>query len=413
MKIAVVGGGPAGSRAGELLSRHGAEVLVYEARVGWEKPCGGGVPERGVDFCPTLADTALTQRRALSARIISPRGREALIPLAEPLRVFSRSQLNAHLLNRAEAAGAEVIPSRVTSLYRDNSAWVIRDVSGRSWRADFLVGADGASGMVRRRVGKPLPFLTGSVGVGYYLGGYSSEEIILKFFDSLGGYLWVFPRLDHLAAGICGSPQESRSGELISRLEKFLIDFYGVGILRGAKRYGALIPFPPTAESSRDACLGEGWALVGDAAGFVDPLTREGIHYAIASSSLLAEALAKGDPRDYPRKWDAAFGKELRWAAGKSDLFFSTRFIEAFTLVSAASPSVGRIVSELIAGRQEYRRLRGTLTALAPSAGIALAWFLIKRLSSRSATTHRPSWFTASSTPPLSAPSRGTPSTDR
>ena len=140
--------------------------------------------------------------------------------------------------------------------------------------------------------------------------------------------------------------------------------------------------------------MGDGWALVGDAAGYVDPLTREGIHYAIASSSFLAEALAMGDARDYPRRWNAAFGDELRWAARRSSLFFSPRFIEAFTLLSAASPSVGGIVSELIAGRQKYRRLKRDLIAVAPPAGVSLALFLIKRLASRPVAS-RPSLFSA------------------
>src|SRR5437773_614933 len=99
MRIAIVGGGPGGARAAELLSSRGARVVLYEARPGWEKPCGGGVPERGVDACPSLRDASLPQQSTRRARIYSCRGREALVPLAEPLRVYSRRDLNAHLLD--------------------------------------------------------------------------------------------------------------------------------------------------------------------------------------------------------------------------------------------------------------------------------------------------------------------------
>src|SRR5215471_317823 len=100
MKAIIVGGGPAGARAGELLANQGARVILYEARAGWEKPCGGGVPERGVDFCPFLAESRTPHVLARRARIFSPRGREALVDLAEPLRIYSRSRLNGLFLER-------------------------------------------------------------------------------------------------------------------------------------------------------------------------------------------------------------------------------------------------------------------------------------------------------------------------
>jgi geranylgeranyl reductase family protein len=373
MRIVIVGGGPAGSQAAELAAGKGARVILYEPRPGWEKPCGGGVPERGVEFCPALADARLPQRAAVRARIFSPSGREALVPLAEPLRVFSRCDLNRILLERAAAAGAQVRTDRVASVAREAADWKVVDGSGREERADFLIGADGASGLVRARVAGRLPRLDESIGIGYFLEGYSSDEIILKFCGGLDGYVWVFPRTDHLAAGICGPGAGGHSKALFEELDRFLIDFYGMAVVKRRMRYGAKIPALPEALPAGEACLGDGWALVGDAAGFVDPLTREGIHYALASSRFLAEALERGDPAAYPRRCQALFGEEMDWARRHRAAFFSRRFCEAFTLLASTSRPVQEVVSDLIAGRQEYRSLRRRLGAHFVATGLSLA----------------------------------------
>ena len=187
MKAMVIGGGPAGSRAAELLCAEGARVVLYEARVGWEKPCGGGVPERGVDFCPFLSASDSPHVLARRARIVSPRGREALVDLAEPLRIYSRTRLNAVFLARAQRRGADVRHARVVSLSRDRGRWSTTDSAGRKETADYLVGADGASGIVRGHLGASLPPLRQSLGIGYYVDGFTSDEIVLKFFPALDG----------------------------------------------------------------------------------------------------------------------------------------------------------------------------------------------------------------------------------
>ena len=404
MRMVIVGGGPAGSQAADLAAAQGARVILYEPRPGWEKPCGGGVPERGVDLCPALADACLPQRAAVRARIFSPADREALVPLAEPLRVFSRCDLNRILRERAAAAGAEVRRERVASIARRGTDWEVVDGAGRKERADFLVGADGASGLIRSRVAPHLPRLDGTIGIGYFLEGFSSDDIVLKFFDGLDGYAWIFPRPDHLAAGICGPGAGGGSRLLFERLERFLIDFYGARILKRRVRYGAKIPSLPASLRVEESCLGEGWALVGDAAGFVDPLTREGIHYALLSSRLLAQALQRGDPAAYPRACAAQFGQELEWARDHQGAFFARRFCEAFTLLASASRPIQAVVSDLIAGRQDYRSLRRRLTSRMVSSGLGLGLGLLRRLvipGGASPPSHYP-------TPPA-APAAGAP----
>jgi flavin-dependent dehydrogenase len=381
MRIAVVGGGPAGSRTADLLARQGARVVLYEARAGWEKPCGGGVPDVASDGCPFLEDPALPRRLACRARIYSCSDREAIVPLTRPLRIFSRRDLNAFLLEGAWTSGAEVRHARVRRVERDGRSWRIEDASGRMDAFDFLVGADGAAGTVRaavlRRGAAPLDR---ALAVGCYLEGYTSTEIVLKFFPRLSGYLWIFPRTDHLAVGICGPAGHARGGVLLAGMNRFLVDLYGPGVMRRLRRYGACIPSLPTGSPARGSCQGEGWALVGDAAGFVDPLSREGIRYALASADLLAGALREGRPALYGERWERRFGAELDWAARHRDLFFSRSFIEAFTVLTSASAAIQGVVSDLIAGRQPYPLLRRRLLGHAPAAAGSLALRVLERL---------------------------------
>jgi flavin-dependent dehydrogenase len=306
------------------------------------------------------------------------------------LRIFSRTELNGHLLMRAEGAGARLRASRVTSLRRDGTRWKLTDDAGGQEEAEFLVGADGASGVVRSRVGRHLPPLAQSIGIGYFVEGLTSDEIVVKFFDSLDGYLWIFPRWDHLAVGICGPTGPGRSEALFSELHGFLVDLYGPTILRRLRRYGAQIPSLPASVSVREACLGDGWGLVGDAAGLVDPLTREGIHYALASAEFLSEALAAGHPEQYPSRWEAVFGGELEWAREHKALFFSRRFVEAFTLLADSSPAIQGIVSDLVAGRQSYRSLRRRLSLRAAGSAFSLVARFLSPRSKGESRSHPP-----------------------
>jgi len=225
---------------------------------------------------------------------------------------------------------------------------------------DFLVAADGTSGRARRRLIGPWREAELNQGIGYLMPDISEDFITLKFFDHLQGYLWVFPRSDHSSAGICaplGSPPPTT---LKTLMDRFLRERYGVGRLRHTKGFAALIPGAAGAGST-PVPQGDGWALVGDSGGFVDPLTREGIFHAMRSADLLAESLLSGQPESFAAKWARGPGRELSWASRHASGFFHPRFTERLVTLCEASPRVARVTSELIAGRQSYRSLKRRL----------------------------------------------------
>ena len=105
-RVAIIGGGPAGARAAFRLAAEGTSVTLFEPRRDHEKACGGGIPARGLEEYPFLADPGLPVRQVDSILLISPTGREALVPLPEPIGMFRRADLHRVMIEAAVAAGA-------------------------------------------------------------------------------------------------------------------------------------------------------------------------------------------------------------------------------------------------------------------------------------------------------------------
>jgi len=377
-RVVVIGGGPGGAQCARRLAEAGVDVTVFEPRVRFEKACGGGIPARGLERYPFLIDAGLAGKEIRECVLVAPSGREARFPLGHPLYVFSRGTLHSFMLARAAAAGARVVEARVVSFRKAGAgvdgarpAWEVRAVATGGGDSDtfgpfdFIVAADGAAGSARRRLLASSSGAEMTQGIGYYLPEISEEFITLKFYARLHGYLWVFPRPDHSSAGICATLGALRVSGLRRLMDDFLCQRYPAAVVAAAERYAALIPGAPRAPAS-EPMQGDGWALIGDAARLVDPLTREGIYYAMVSGDLLAEALCRGRLELYGETWARHGAQELSWAAAHGNNFFDTRFIERLVFLAAASPAIARVLSDVISGRQAYGTLKRRLLLNVP-----------------------------------------------
>jgi len=363
--ILIAGGGPAGALAGERLARAGFAVTLFEERRGWEKPCGGGVTWKTLERYPFLLDGALEKKLIRRAELIAPSGHRAAFDLTRPLALYSRAALNGFLLRRAEAAGCRVVPARVTAAATNGST---RLATPRGeFAGDFLIIATGARNALAPandswRPGRRDFELT----FGYYL-PEEDDRLRVQFLDNFEGYLWSFPRADHLAVGVCAKMSRHSSAELKDKLHRFLAaeDIP----LTGGAAYSHLLPSLDRPSWKRLPLAGPGWARAGDAAGLVDPITGEGIYYALRSGELLADALEAGRPDQYPALVEKDFARELGCAARWQPTFYRGRWLGASTterMVAAAGRSrrFRRLVDDLFAGSQGYRGLKWRLLGM-------------------------------------------------
>src|SRR5919204_587512 len=236
--IAVVGGGPAGAMAASLLSAAGHKTCLFEEKLAWEKPCGGGLTHKALARYPFLADAEVERNWVEGCELISPRGRRAWFSLDQPIAIFSRRVLNRLLLDRAENAGAEIVRERVIGIDGRPGAWSLR-TSEREGQANYVILAGGARNSLRVQFRHPLAPADLMATFGYYI-PLTGNSMQIKFARGLEGYIWVFPRRDHLSAGICGKLNGRSTAELRRMLDNFLqqqgIEF------AGAEVYAHLLP---------------------------------------------------------------------------------------------------------------------------------------------------------------------------
>ena len=360
--IAVVGGGPAGALTAVSLARAGRRVTLFEEKLAWEKPCGGGLTHKALVEWPFLARASVERNWVRNCELISSSGRRVTFHLKEPVAIFSRYVLNGLLLNRATDAGAQLVHDRVLGIERRGQRWHLHG-SGSSWEADYVVIAAGARNAFRTQFCRAFAPEDLMITAGYYIPG-RGQRMQIQFLHDLHGYIWIFPRADHFSAGICGKMHAMSATALRSLLEQTLrrlgLDY------EGTQFYSHILPSLRASTLSQTPVSGPGWAMVGDAAGFVDPITGEGLYYALRSADLLSQVLLANQPESYPEKLRQDFLPELEIAARMADRFYTGRWmgeavIERTLQFTAGSPSFRALLSDLFAGTQTYSTLRSRL----------------------------------------------------
>ena len=393
----VVGAGPAGSFAAERLARAGVRVALFDGRPeGEPKACGGGVTSKALKAWPHLLEAV--GRTINELDMYSPSGKHLHLKLDEPFAVYSRIAFDTFLRERARQAGAQVFADKISGqgFKRTDAGWTIKTKSGAEFSGKYLIGADGANSAIGKKLAGPLPPAEMEVAFGYRapLPESSDAATVVAFLPEWVGYAWAFPRIDHVSFGIATTQDAFDHEALDSLLWDFMVSYYEVaqaGDVRAmrlwsrksddaevnnlrpkAERYAARIPgLAPRTWDTRKAC-GDGWALLGDAAGFADPVTGEGIYYALKSAELFANAYLKGKPEEYETLWRADFGGDLKRASQMRRRFYGNFWGAPFTdrMIEFARGHRGirKVLGELVAGDQGYVGLKKKLarSALKP-----------------------------------------------
>jgi flavin-dependent dehydrogenase len=364
-RVAVIGGGPAGAFAAERLASAGLDTIVIDEKLAWEKPCGGGLTYKAYSRYPFLIENNTPKKLVTDTCLSAPRVGSFSLKLTKPLVIYSRLDLNGMLLKRAEEAGAVVEKSRVNLIERRGGGWLLHTRNSKI-EADFCMVATGARNSLKN-VGTQYTAGDTMVALGYYV-PIDRPNIDIQFFHQFEGYIWVFPRKDHLSVGICGKGESAQA--LRSRLESWM-RLRGLPV-EGSTFYGHVLPALERPAWRANRVAGEGWMALGDAGGLVDPMTGEGLYYAMRSADLatrlfLADAHSPLDqPHAYRTLLQHDFTIDLEVAARLAKRLFLGKFLysnvpERMIQFMRRSPTFCIIMQDLFAGTQNYLDLKDRL----------------------------------------------------
>ncbi len=384
MKVCIVGAGPAGSMAALEFAKRGIEVSIFDPSHPREKPCGGGLTGKSLALLPEgPAHDPLPARRVQTCLFAAAQGRTIELDLGEPVGIVARPEFDAWLLRRAVEAGARHFHARVT---RVGAQGEIRTLGGREETFDLVVGADGANSLVRRTFLTATPKERRWMACGWYARGDS--EMMVRFLSGVEGYLWLFPRAGHVGVGIGAPLGNPPTRDLLALLEREVArSFPALARDEETPYYAHTIPSPGADGETLRQMAGDKWALVGDAAAIADPITGEGIFYALRSGQLLAEVVAQGgSPATYAGRCMEEFGHDLMRAARLYKRFFAPGFTDRMLDYADRSPALSRVLVDLVLGKQDYMSLKKRLVRTLPRFGWDLATAPARRAWRRAAS---------------------------
>ena len=371
MRIAIIGAGPAGTMAAVRLARAGASVTLFDPSHPREKPCGGGLTGRALALVEDIIDVRSLPAVVVTSATVEGPDRAASVALSDrgktrdsALLVVSRTIFDRAMADAAVAAGARFRAERASDIVRRGAHFLVRTDCGEH-EVEQVLGADGPNSIVRKKLARPFGRAELSVAAGYFVHGSTASTIAIKTMHEHPGYLWSFPRPDHLAMGICSSAVHHGSSSCLSAQSAAWLRTRGLD--RGTRLTPYSWPIPSIGHEARRTppLGGPGWMLLGDAAGLVDPLTREGIYYALLSGQWAADAVV-ASPGDgaaslYTDRVLTVLQPELARAARLSGLFFTPAFSSLLVRGLEESGGIRDVFADLVAGIQPYRGLRRRL----------------------------------------------------
>lgn len=358
----VVGAGPAGSRAAELLAQRGASVLLLDPKAPWEKPCGGGLTAAALRHTPELRELTADTHTIRELLVVAPSGASVVVPLGEPYETVSRRRLATWGLERATAAGARFVGEAAGLVERQRAGWRIVDSAGDIHRSRWLLAADGATSRLRGQLAPGFRPELAPLRVAYPTRGAPDGRAVFLFLPAAEGYLWDFPRPAHHSVGIGVPPGTFGRAALDDAILQYRVA--EAGDRETAEHRGAVIATSQWESGGFEDLGGPDFALLGDAGGLADPATGEGIDYALRSAALAARAFEPGVGFErYPAAVRAAFSEEMRRARLLRRRLYQPWVAERLVRWARRSPRGARVLMSLVDAVNEHRPLRGAMLA--------------------------------------------------
>jgi len=319
--VVIVGTGPAGSLLAHDLAGHGIAVLLLEKkRLPRYKTCGGGLTRRAAALLPFAIDDIIEdQARTVRLRV---HYQTVYAQTGQPaVQLVMRDRFDHHLVKKAVAAGAELRDqTRFLSLAGPPGNLTLKTSNGPV-RAGMIAGADGVHSRVARALGLPLhygvmPALEAELAVPGTVLERWAGSICFDFGVIPGGYAWLFPKQQHLSAGILARGRPAR--QLMPYFKQYLKKN---GLVRGTVIQSMRLHPIPCRPGRRNRYAERRGLVVGDATGLGDAVTGEGIYYALQSARIAARVIQNHahDRRFCANRYDQIIRNEIAAEALRAD----------------------------------------------------------------------------------------------
>lgn len=315
--LIVVGAGPAGSTAARVASMMGLDVLILEKEIFPRyKPCAGALSDRTISLLDFSIPEELLERTINGARF---HFQGKAVECRKDYRLtalVTRSNFDHFLLNKAEETGAKLKTEKVLGfLERDECVEV--ETGGHHFTSRFLVVASGCQNGLKNNIQRRddrnnygIYMVTEIEADEQEINNRLDNMVEVHFDAASGGYGWIFPHRDYYSVGIGGPVSR------IGHPRQIMLDFLKANGFNGSYRlHGHTLPLGGLNRLTASKRI----MLAGDAAGFVDAFTGEGIYYAMRSGEIAAKTAAErlSNPnmdvvQVYESRCERDFGDELR-----------------------------------------------------------------------------------------------------
>jgi len=399
--VIVAGAGPAGATAAIRLARAGMRVLIVERfALPRQKPCGGGISTRVLCRFPFLRDALrrITSLEISDLYLEGPSGDIFRTRANGPAVILIRRiEFDYLLVSLAIEAGAQVLaPAPVAQVRQDAEQVTLTLRDGRTVSAPIVIAADGVNSVIARRLGLNPGWPPGHLAIDMMeetpidLLQAAEPETLSVFYGYRGahGYAYVFPKRGHVNVGIgyvLSYFKETIDEAPYDLQRRFVSDLRSRGMMDGESQRDYFTPFLiPIGGPLRRTAEGR-VLLAGDAGGFVNGFSAEGIYYAMVTGDLAAGTIldARGVPaavcRTYERSWRREIGTELRDSVFiQHYLFHSAERMDRVVRGAKTHPEFSRLLIDYAQGQLSYSAVRRRILWHFPRLLPRLAWVALR-----------------------------------
>jgi geranylgeranyl reductase family protein len=358
-KVVVIGSGPAGALAALELAKSNISVAILDkASLPRYKTCGGGLVYRGrklLDF-----DLESVIEREFNSITIAYTEVNICFKVKRDVPIVSmvmRDKFDNFLIEKAVKNGAVLHDiTKVTNITFDSSKLLI-STTKQDFTADFIIAADGALSPTAKLMGWKdsrhlIPALEYEVTVSNSDFKKFSKELRFDLDAIPQGYGWIFPKKNHLSIGVASAIRGKKD---LKKYYKKYLEFLGINEVLNEERHGAQIPLTPR----KEGFFKNNVLLVGDAAGFADPVTAEGISNAMYSGKLAAAAIIDGKLNSsevahlYQNKLEEKLLPELKTGRILAEVFYRQKWLQKI-IIKNYGEKFSDAMADIFIGKRSY-----------------------------------------------------------